>query len=86
MPDGGLVLERSGGSIYVGPDGYERVTHGVFVDVPHVHLTPSYLTADPRWEWVNALQCFALGQVVMKELLLECDVYVPHVTSTPRDG
>jgi hypothetical protein len=83
MSDGALVLEESGGAIYVGPDGYERVTRGVFVDVPHVHLTPSYLTADPRWSWVNALQCFGLGQVVMAELRLECDIYVPHVTSTP---
>jgi hypothetical protein len=82
MTDGGLVLEQSGGAIYVGQDGYERVTRGVFVDVPHVYLTPSYLTADPRWSWLNPLQCYGLGHVVMEELRLECDIYAPHVTST----
>jgi len=81
MTDGALVLERSGGVIYVGPDGYEQVTRGVFVGVPHVHLTPDYVTADPRWDWLNPLQCLGLGHVVMGELRLECDIYVPHVRS-----
>jgi hypothetical protein len=83
MADGGLVLERSGGVIYVGPDGYERVTRGVFVGVPNVYLTPDYITAEPRWNWLNPLQCYGLGHVVMEELRLECDIYVPHVRSTP---
>jgi hypothetical protein len=83
MTDGALVLERSGGVIYVGPDGYEQVTRGVFVGVPHVHLTPAYITADPRWNWLNPLQCHGLGHVVMGELRLECDIYVPHVLSAP---
>jgi hypothetical protein len=80
MNNGGLVLEHSRGLIYVGPDGYERVTRGVYVDVPHVHLTPSYLTADPHWSWINHMQCYALGYAVMAELRLECDIYHPHVT------
>ena len=83
MTDGGLVLERSGGVIYVGPDGYERVTRGDFVGVPNVYLTPDYITADPRWNWLNSLQCYGLGHVVMGELRLECDIYVPHVRSAP---
>lgn len=83
MTDGGLVLERSGGVIYIGPDGYERVTRGVFVGAPHVYLTPDYITADPRWKWLNPLQCYGLGHVVMAELRLECDIYVPHVRSAP---
>jgi hypothetical protein len=83
MDDGGLVLEQSGGVIYVGPAGYEQVVRGVFVGTPHIYLTPSYITADPRWAWINAFQCFGLGHVVMEELRLECDIYAPHVTSDP---
>jgi hypothetical protein len=85
MDDGGLVLEQSGGVIYVGPEGYERVVRGVFVGTPHIHLTPNYLTADPQWAWINPLQCFGMGRVVMEELRLECDIYSPHVTSGPSD-
>jgi hypothetical protein len=80
MSDGALVLEHSRGLIYAGPEGYERVTRGIFADVAEVHLTPVYLTADPHWSWVNTAQCYALGHVVMEELHLECDIYVPHVT------
>jgi len=83
MDDGGLVLEQSGGIIYVGQEGYEQVVRGVFVGTPHIYLTPSYITADPRWAWINPLQCFGLGHVVMEELRLECDIYAPHVTSDP---
>jgi hypothetical protein len=83
MDDGGLVLEQSGGVIYVGPEGYEQVIRGVFVGTPHIYLTPSYITADPRWAWINSFQCFGLGHVVMEELLLECDIYAPHVTTDP---
>jgi hypothetical protein len=81
MDDGGLVLEQSGGVIYVGPEGYEKVVRGVFVGTPHIYLTPSYITADPRWAWINSFQCFGLGHVVMEELRLECDIYAPHVTT-----
>ncbi len=81
MHNGGLVLEQSGGVIYVGPEGYERVVRGVFVGTPHVYLTPKYITADPRWAWINPFQCFGIGYVVMEELRLECDIYAPHVTS-----
>jgi hypothetical protein len=83
MDDGGLVLEQSGGVIYVGPEGYEQVVRGVFVGTPHIYLTPSYITADPRWAWINSFQCFGLGHVVMEELRLECDIYAPHVTTDP---
>jgi hypothetical protein len=81
MDDGGLVLEQSGGVIYVGPEGYEQVVRGVFVGTPNIYLTPSYITADPRWAWINPFQCFGLGHVVMEELRLECDIYAPHVTT-----
>jgi Protein of unknown function (DUF3237) len=83
MDDGGLVLEESGGVIYVGPDGYEQVVRGVFKGTPHVYLTPKYITSDPRLAWINSFQCFGIGHVVMEELRLECDIYAPHVTTDP---
>jgi Protein of unknown function (DUF3237) len=86
MADGALVLEHSRGAINVGREGYERVIRGVFVGMPHLYLTPMYITADPRWAWVNTLQCFGLGRVVMEELRLECDMYAPHVRHKPSSA
>jgi hypothetical protein len=83
MEDGGLVLEQSRGAIDVGPEGYERVTRGVFTGTPHVYLTPKFITADPRWAWLNMLQCLAIGRVVMEEARLECDIYAPHLQHGP---
>ena len=82
-PDGALLLEQSGGVFDLGPDGYADVVAGVFRGAPPFFATPVYVTADPRWQWINSLQCFGFGRVVLEQLRVECDIYAPRLTSGP---
>ena len=84
-PDGALLLEESGGVFDIGPDGYANVVRGVYAGAPPFFATPTYVTADPRWKWINSLQCFGFGRVVMRELRVECDIYAPHLRSQPSN-
>ncbi len=85
-PDGALLLEQSGGVFDIGPQGYADVVRGVYRGAPPFFATPVYVTADPRWKWINALQCYGFGRVVMHELRVECDIYAPHLKSEPPLG
>jgi Protein of unknown function (DUF3237) len=82
-PDGALLLEQSGGVFDLGPQGYADVVAGVYRGAPPFFATPVYVTADPRWKWINSLQCFGFGRVVLEHLRVECDIYAPRVTSGP---
>ena len=82
-PDGALLLEQSGGVFDLGPHGYAEVVAGVYRGAPPFFATPVYVTADPRWQWINSLQCFGFGRVVLEHLRVECDIYAPRVTSGP---
>lgn len=82
-PDGALLLEQSGGVFDIGQKGYADVVRGVYTGAPAFFATPTYVTADPRWQWINLLQCFGFGRVVMNELRVECDIYAPRLESQP---
>jgi hypothetical protein len=82
-PDGALLLEQSGGVFNIGAEGYADVLRGVYTGAPPFFATPTYLTADPRWQWINLLQCFGFGRVVMDALRVECDIYAPRLDSAP---
>jgi len=82
-PDGALLLEQSGGVFDIGEQGYQDVIRGVYRGAPPFFATPIYVTSDPRWAWINKLQCFGIGRVVMNELRVECDIYQPLLRSVP---
>jgi hypothetical protein len=82
-PDGALLLEQSGGIFDIGEQGYQDVIRGVYRGAPPFFATPIYVTSDPRWAWINKLQCFGIGRVVMNELRVECDIYQPLLRSAP---
>lgn len=82
-PDGALLLEQSGGVFDIGPGGYADVVAGVYRGAPPFFATPAYITADPRWQWINSLQCFGFGRVVLDQLRVECDIYAPRLTGGP---
>lgn len=83
-PDGALILEQSGGVFDIGPDGYRNVIRGIYRGAPPFFATPTYITADSRWKWINSLQCFGFGRVVMPHLRVECDIYAPHLQTEPH--
>jgi hypothetical protein len=73
------VYGSYGGIFDLGRDGYARALRDEFDRLPPVVVTPTYLTADPRLEWLNRAQCIGVGRVDMTEFRVEFDVYVVRV-------
>jgi len=86
LADGALILDRAGGFFDLGPDGYAKIAAGQFTGTPPFYATPTFLTAHPDWRWLNRCQGFGIGRVVMEELRVECDIYIPQVLDRRSDG
>lgn len=82
-PDGALLLEQAGGVFNLGAEGYASVLRGIYTGSAPFFATPTYLTSHPDWQWINSLQCFGFGRVVMSALRVECDIYAPRLSSEP---
>ena len=85
-PDGALILDRAGGVFDLGPDGYAKVAAGQFTGTPPVYVTSTWSTAHPNWQWLNRRQGFGVGRVVLEELQVQADVYLPQVLDRLTDG
>ena len=77
--DGALILDRAGGVFDLGPDGYAKVAAGQLTGTPAFYATPTFMTAHPDWQWLNRCQGFGIGRVVLEELQVQCDIYIPQV-------
>ncbi|MDQ3946215.1 MAG: DUF3237 domain-containing protein [Actinomycetota bacterium] len=84
--DGALILDRAGGVFDLGPDGYAKVAAGQLTGTPAFYATPTFMTAHPDWQWLNRCQGFGVGRVVLEELQVQCDIYVPQVLGRLDDG
>jgi hypothetical protein len=72
---GGLVMGEYGGVVDFGPDGHELLMTGRGPKHAAVQMTPRFVTTEASLDWLNRLQCIALGRVTMSTLLVEYDVY-----------
>ena len=61
------------------PDGYAKVAAGSFTGSPPFYATPTWQTAHPEWSWLNRCQGFGVGRVVLEQLQVRCDIYLPKV-------
>lgn len=84
--DGALIHYRAGGVLDLGPDGYAKVAAGQFTGCPPFYATPTFMTAHPDWTWLNRCQGFGIGRVVMEELQVQCDIYLPRVSERRTDA
>jgi Protein of unknown function (DUF3237) len=84
--DGALIYEHAGGVFDLGADGYAKVASGQFTGSPPFYPTPSWSTAHPNWKWLNRCQGFGIGRVVLDNLQVQCDIYIPQVLSRLSDG
>jgi hypothetical protein len=84
--DGALILDRAGGVFDLGPDGYAKVAAGQLRGAPEFYATPTLMTAHPRWLWLNRLQGFGIGRVVLEKLQVQCDIYIPKVLGRLDDA
>ncbi|MGH3777755.1 MAG: DUF3237 domain-containing protein [Pseudonocardiaceae bacterium] len=86
MAGGAVIYDRAGGIFDLGSDGHAKVAAGQFVGCPPYYATPTFVTAHPDWQWLNRCQGFGFGRVVMEELRVECDIYIPQVLERRSDG
>jgi Protein of unknown function (DUF3237) len=73
--EGALVMGEYGGVVDFGPDGHELLINGRGPKQAAVQMTPRYVTSAASLNWLNRLQCIALGRVTLSTLLVEYDVY-----------
>jgi uncharacterized protein DUF3237 len=66
--DGALISVTYSGVFELGADGYRNFIAGKYPKLPEARTTPRYLTADPRYSWLNRLQCIAAGAVDLDTL------------------
>lgn len=84
--DGALILDRAGGVFDLGNDGYAKVAAGQLRGTPEFYATPTFMTAHPKWLWLNRLQGFGVGRVVLEKLQVQCDIYIPRVLGRLDDA
>jgi len=72
---GGIILSEYSGIVDFGSDGYRLLAAGGAPKRAPLRFAPRYLTADPRWSWMNRLQCFGVGEVNLERYLVEYDLY-----------
>lgn len=72
---GGMLLNTYTGIADFGPDGFDRLAAGDWPDLVPVRLAPRYLTSDPKWAWLNRVQCIAIGEVNIPENMIQYDEY-----------
>lgn len=75
--DGALIDMHTSGVYELGEDGYQNFLDCKWPNTPMVRTAPQFLTADPRYKWLNRLQCFGVGEVRMSEFLVIYDLYLP---------
>jgi hypothetical protein len=73
--DGALLYGEYSGTFDLGPDGYERALRDEYPELPAVQLTPRFVTSHSKYQWLNRLQCVAIGNVDMHTLILNYDLY-----------
>jgi hypothetical protein len=73
--DGALVSVAYGGTVELGPQGLTNVIAGRWPAVLPVRTAPRLLTADPKLQWLNRLQCVGIGAVRPAELSYSYDLY-----------
>ena len=74
--DGALIYTAYSGVADLGEDGYQRFLGG---EPPPsglpLRIVPRYQTADPRYAWLNRLQCVGIGQLFMERSEVRYDIY-----------
>jgi hypothetical protein len=60
-----LISASYSGVFELGEEGYENFLAGRYPNAPKARTAPRYITANPRYAWLNRLQCLAAGAVDM---------------------
>lgn len=73
--DGALIDIAYTGVLDLGPDGYANFLKGITPPELKIRAAPRLLTAHPAYQWLNRLQCFAIGEADLVKQQASYDVY-----------
>jgi len=73
--DGALLFVSYLGHYELGENGYQDFLDRRWPTRAPTRTTPRFHTADPRYLWLNRVQCVGIGEVRMKELAYTYDLY-----------
>jgi hypothetical protein len=74
-----ILGEYSGTLDFGGPEAYAKVARGDDWHEPlPLLLAPKFITAAKQYLWLNRVQCYGVGQVLLDNLLVQYDVYAVH--------
>jgi hypothetical protein len=73
--DGAVLYADYSGVFDLGENGYEQALQDRYPEKAAVQLTPRFATADPRYAWINRLQCLGVGNVDLVTLKVAYDLY-----------
>ena len=76
--DGALLYVNYLGHYEMGKNGYQDFLDRRWPVQAPTRTTPRFHTAHPSYLWLNRLQCLGIGEVRMKELVYNCDLYAVH--------
>jgi len=77
--DGSACYYRAQGRLDLGPDGYARAVAGDLHGTPPCYVTPTFHTGAAGWEWLNRVQGFGVGRVLLAQSRVSYDVHLPTV-------
>lgn len=73
--DGAKIMAEYSGVADFGVNGHAALLAGKPPAAIEINMAPRFLTANPRWAWINRLQLAAFGRVTMDTLLVQYDLY-----------
>ncbi|MGH7434863.1 MAG: DUF3237 domain-containing protein [Polyangiaceae bacterium] len=85
--DGAVIDTEYTGSLELGRDGYEKAVLGRLPRLLPLAICPRFLTGHAAYQWMNRLQCLAVGVVNLSISEMNYDLFsvgFPPATATPR--
>jgi hypothetical protein len=73
--DGALLEVEDTGSLDFGVDGYERAVANALPSQTDLVIAPRILTAYPKYQWLNRVQCLGIGMTHLDKLTVEYDLF-----------
>lgn len=73
--DGALLEAEYTGSLDFGVDGYERAVANNLPNQTDLVIAPRFLTAHPKYQWLNRVQCLGVGRTHLDKFTVEYDLF-----------
>lgn len=76
--DGAVIYACYSGVGDLGENGYQNYLDGTGPALVPLRAAARYQCGDPRYQWLNRLQCINIGEADVARLIISFDVYALH--------